>query len=174
VCLSKESGNIRHGHQFQVVECHDDEVVIWSYEVPLRDAGSPRDWVATPFKFPYTRDHDENFVTAMQSRLSSDLNSKAEYELRRFNACVNFEELLRGNRKLQGEILAGLVKLLSPVSSGEIRTPYERRLDQLRADPAQAKDERKELHRWLNKNHDGLETYLALTWEWPPIDEPTR
>ena len=110
----------------------------------------------------------------MQSRLSSDLNSKAEYELRRFNACVNFEELLRGNRKLQGEILAGLVKLLSPVSSGEIRTPYERRLDQLRADPAQAKDERKELHRWLNKNHDGLETYLALTWEWPPIDEPTR
>lgn len=177
VCLAKESKNIHHSHQFQVVECLENDVVIRSYEVPLRGRNEPRQWTAIEFEFPYTRDHDGLFVEAMQGRLSLDLETKAEYELGRFNACVDFEDLLRGNLRLQDEVLTNLVKVLARPPSGEpaIRARFEQRLNECRADRARAKEERIRLHRWLKDRTCGrLDTYLALTWEWPPIDEPTR
>jgi len=172
-----------HGHQFQVVECHESLVLIRSYEVPLMNRDEPRKWSAIEFEFPHTPDHDGTFVETMQGRLSLDLKTKADYELDRFNACLDFEDLVREDSRLDKAMFANLVRVLPGVPPGhpdlaaarerEILSRYERRLAECRADRAKAKEERKRLHQWLNDRPCGrLETYLALTWEWPQIHGP--
>jgi hypothetical protein len=185
VCLAKESEHIHHDHQFQVVECHENFVLIRSYEAPLRNRDKPRNWSAIEFELPYTRDHDDKFAEAMQGRLSQDLAKRATYELDRFNACVDFEGLIRGDSRLHTAIFAKLVKVLpgmppedarlAAARDLEIKSRYERRLEECRVNPAKAKEERRRLHQWLDVSPTGrLDTYLALTWEWPPIHATIR
>jgi len=174
VGLCLESGNIKKGHQFQVMEFFLDKIRVRSYETALKPAGSPRNWQTIEFEFSSRLDEmDETFCEAMIARISRGECSRARCELEGFDTLINFEALIRGEKFVKDRLFHDLFLLkygvLSSTSSGPglkraAKACYDRLVDEL---PSRADRVRARLRKTLQEDPtDRLDRFLFEVCGW--------